>query len=307
MDSAKAGSHKQHHYVPEFYLRAWATPDGSQADRLTYFKWIPQRLHSDRISPKGAASQPFLYSLEHAAPEERQSLERDFFAARVDDPAAPIIAKMIRGGERLSEAEGSVFAKYVIAQRFRVPAYVEHVRREGSLAVEDMVADLEPQYQAVRRSDHPGRLSEFVRQTMPHLPDHLGIQSLPRLIDQPSLANSLMEMAWGWGRLDARGRNLLTCDRPAVFTHGLGDPKCIVALPLSATVAFFAMKGAESLQRLLDRPARDLVGRLNENILSQAREYVYARDELQRPFIEKHFRLPDAQPAETFRPLRPGA
>lgn len=305
MGRVKSETHKEHHFVPEFYLRAWASPDESQSARLTCFKWILGQLKSDRISPKGAASERFLYSRHSAAPDQRQSVEREFFGARIDDPAAPAIAKMIRGGETLSDAEATAFARYLLAQRYRTPGYIKHLRSEAALAVKDLIADIEPEYQRLSNGDLPDKLSDFMQRTMPALPDYLGIQSLPRLIEQPSLANILVGMEWGWGKLDVPGRTLLTGDRPVIYTRGLGDPACIVALPLSPTVAFFAMKDPERLRRLLAHPPRELIGRLNLHIASQARAYVYARDELQRRFLEKYFKRPEEQPPETFRRLRP--
>ena len=300
-------THSNHHFVPEFYLRAWTTPDESQAERLTYFQWIQGHLHAARISPKGAARQVDLYAGVDKDGKKTQAVEQEYFGPKVDDPAAPVIAKMIAGGQPLSEAEAGAFSRYVVAQRIRTPGYVEHVRSEATLAVGEMAAGLEADYQALRQEDWPPSVSDFIQQQMPHLPDYLGVQSLPRLIEQPSLLGDILEFEWGWGHLDAGDQTLLTCDRPVVFTKGLSDPNCIVALPLSPKVAVFAMKDPHRLRQLLERSAQDLVEGLDTNVVMQARRFVYARDELQRAFVERHFRRPEEQQAETFRRLRPGS
>ncbi|MGM9481762.1 DUF4238 domain-containing protein [Roseateles sp. NT4] len=298
-------THSKHHFVPEFYLRAWATPDESQAERLTYFQWIPERLHAARISPKGAAKQVDLYAGVDKDGKKTQAVEQEYFGPKVDDPAAPVIAKMIAGGQPLSEAEAAAFARYVVAQRVRTPGYVKHVRAEATQAVSEMAAGLEADYQALRQEGWPPSLNDFIQHQMPHLPDFLGVQSLPRLIEQPSLLADILEFEWGWGHLDAGDQTLLTSDRPVVFTKGLSDPNCIVALPLSPRVAVFAMKDPQRLRRLLERPARDLVEGLNTNVVMQAKHFVYSRDELQRAFVERHFKRPEEQEAEAFRRLRP--
>jgi hypothetical protein len=298
-------THSKHHFVPEFYLRAWATPDESQAERLTYFQWMPGRLHVARISPKGAAHQVDLYAGVDKDGKKTQVVEKEYFGPKVDGPAAPVISKMISGGQPLSEAEAGVFARYVVAQRVRTPGYVEHVRSEAALAVSEMAAGLEADYQALRHEGLPASLNDFIRQHMSHLKDFVGVQSLPRLIEQPALLAALLEFEWGWGPLHAGDQTLLTSDRPVVFTKGLSDPNCVVALPLSPLVAVFAMKDPQRLRDLLERPARDLVHGLNTNVVMQAKRFVYARDELQRAFVEQHFKTPERQQAETFRRLRP--
>lgn len=298
-------THSKHHFVPEFYLNAWATSDESQAPRLTYFQWIQGRLHTTRIAPKGAAYQTDLYAGVDKDGRKNQSVEKEYFGPKVDDPAAPVIAKMIAGGQPLSELETEAFARYVLAQRVRTPGYVTHVRQEATLAIDEMAAGLTADYEAIRGQELPASPGEFIQQHMPHLKHYLGIQSLPRLIEQPALLASVLELEWGWGRIESSDRSLLTSDRPIVVTKGLGKPDCIIALPLSPTVAVFAMRDPEKLRRLLNQPARELIGRLNVHVVTQARTFVYARDNFQRSFVEKYFKSPDKQDAETFRRLRP--
>jgi len=300
-------THSRHHFVPEFYLRAWASPDETQAPRLTYFRWVPERLHAGRISPKGAAFQDDLYTSVDKDGNKTQAVEREYFGPKVDDLAAPVIAKMLRGERVLSDAEGQAFARYVVAQRVRTPAYVEHVRSEAALAVAEMAEGLDTRYQALRDDASPSTLGEFIGLRMPHLNDYLGIQSLPRLIDQPALLARLVEFEWAWGHLEADGLTLLTSDRPVVFSKGLEDPACIVALPLSPTVAAFAMKDSQRLRGLLGRPPADLIQGLNLDVVKQARTYVYARDGSARAFVEEHLGRPEDQQPERFRRLRPDA
>lgn len=70
-------------------------------------------------------------------------------------------------------------------------------------------------------------------------------------------------------------------------------------------MAFFAMKDKVRLDGMLKHPPRELAARLNYHVLTQAKEYVYARDDLQRAYVEKHFRPPERQEREVFRRLRP--
>lgn len=304
MTTAK-NSHRNHHFVPELYLKAWATPDETQGPRLTYFRWAQGRLLTSRIAPKGAAAQVDLYATVDKDGSKSQAVETDYFAREIDDKAAPVIAKMIDGSSPLEPEDAAVFARYLVAQRVRIPAYVEHLRKEASLALDEMAESLEADYQAVRRGSAPATFGEFLRQSNPHLKDYIGVQGLPRLIDQPELLASMLEFEWAWGAVGGGDRTLMTSDRPVVFTTGLGNPDCIIAMPLSPTVAFFATKDPARLGRLLAHPPRGLVGRLNYHVLTQAKDFVYALDDSQRRYVEKHFKPPEQQEPERFRRLRP--
>ena len=296
----------KHHYVPEFYLRAWATPDESQAPRLTCFKWVQGSLRADRIAAKGAAHQQDLYARQTDDPTLRQSIESDFLGPRVDGPAALVIKKMLEGRGDLGGDDAQIFARYLLAQRVRIPDYVEHIRSEAAQAVQELLQRLDPEYQKERLSDSPERLVDWLGANVLRLNDLIGIQSFPNLLALPDLISSLVDkMSWGWGQMRARDVSLLTCDNPVVFTHGLSDPRCIVALPLSPTVAFLAASDDARLHALLNRDSAELITRLNLHITSQARRYVYANDASQRAFIEQHFLRPEQQAKPAYRRLRP--
>ncbi|MBC7663107.1 MAG: DUF4238 domain-containing protein [Caulobacter sp.] len=198
MKSAKQ-THGNHHFVPEFYLRAWATSDESQARRLTYYRWVQGRLIASRISPKGAAAEAELYASIDKEGGKSQTVEMDYFGPQVDDPAAPVITKMLAGNGPLTSEDAAVFARYLLAQRVRTPGYVGHLRSEALLALDDVARSLEADYQKVRHETAPATMADFFRQSMPHVEHYIGVHSLPRLIDQPQLLADILGFDWAWG------------------------------------------------------------------------------------------------------------
>ena len=81
-----------HHYVPQFYLKQWANPDG----RIPSYRWINGRAAFSHIkSTKGTGYEPDLYAREHVPPEERHKVETDFFTV-LDNKAAIIHGRLIR-------------------------------------------------------------------------------------------------------------------------------------------------------------------------------------------------------------------
>src|SRR6185503_3009442 len=82
---------QKHHYIPEFYLKQWAGPDG----RLVEFR----RRHFDRVKPRlthpgGTGYVRGLYSVQGAPPHVKDILE-DRFMSVADGIAAASLQIML--------------------------------------------------------------------------------------------------------------------------------------------------------------------------------------------------------------------
>jgi hypothetical protein len=89
---------------------------------------------------------------------------------------------------------------------------------------------------------------------------------------------------WLWDF--AREQNdLLLADQPCIFTAGIDDPDLMIALPLGPRKAFMATKSDHVATIMRRQRPKDLLMRLNESSLNQARARLYARDASPRRFI----------------------
>ena len=85
-----------HHYVPQFYLKQWAGPDG----QIPNYRWLRNSAIFGRVkSSKGTGLEPDLYAREHVPPEERNLVETGFFSV-LDDKAARVHARLFAPGCR---------------------------------------------------------------------------------------------------------------------------------------------------------------------------------------------------------------
>src|SRR5689334_14666597 len=95
------GEPRNHHYVPQFYLKLWSGKDS----RLTYYKKINGALISDSIRPKSTGFERDLYTLDYLPAQMRQAFE-EYVTAQVDDRGANAIRKLrAEGAESLTPQE----------------------------------------------------------------------------------------------------------------------------------------------------------------------------------------------------------
>ena len=83
----------------------------------------------------------------------------------------------------------------------------------------------------------------------------------------------------------------MLCDNPLVFTAGIDAPGLMVSMPLSPTAAFIAVRSDELVRLLKNADPDEIVRRLNESIVDQAKGRVYARTNKPRRFIENRLRM----------------
>jgi len=90
--------------------------------------------------------------------------------------------------------------------------------------------------------------------------------------------------------LTAAAHTLLAADRPYTSSHGLGDPACVLGVPLSPTHLFVAANHIEQLRRLHLQSSDDTVRNSNNLMVKLAVENVYGSSDNHLVFVEKRLR-----------------
>jgi hypothetical protein len=101
-------------------------------------------------------------------------------------------------------------------------------------------------------------------------------------------------MHWGVLRSDGANPDILTCDRPLFLSHGVNDPRCVIALPISPSALFLASRNQQKLDKLITMESSSLVRAVNETTVTQAVRYVYGAHDGALSFVERLF--PPAAP-----------
>jgi hypothetical protein len=90
---AAAGKGDKHHYIPVFYSKEWAGPDG----RLCEYSRPYDVVKPKRVHPDGTGYVRGLYTVPRNDPRVAEYIEREFF--KVTDNSASLVLAMLRSGQ----------------------------------------------------------------------------------------------------------------------------------------------------------------------------------------------------------------
>lgn len=130
---------------------------------------------------------------------------------------------------------------------------------------------------------------EFLERQQPGLVEDFGVRMLPDLLNHEPVFKTIYEMYWWTHSFKSSSIELLTSDRPLIVTPNLDEPSCVIALPLTPRLAFFATHSLEIAKRVTSKPVSQLARALNQDIVRLAREYLYSQNNNQEKFVRKYF------------------
>jgi hypothetical protein len=279
--------HVYHHFVPRFFLSGWITNH-----RLTRFQWVRGTLEVREVGIKRIAGREHLYALHHV-PADPQFAEREFMGPFIDDPAANVYHRMVGPPARLSPTQRSIWTRFLMSLRVRTPEVIDRLRTEAADELRRRLAEQPDHYDALRRPNDPATLLDFMEQHRPGFVADFGIRMLPDLMNHAPIARTIFQMYWWVQHFNGATVDLLTSDRPLIVTPALDSPNCIMALPLTPQLAFFAVHSLDVAKRVASTPASRLARALNHETVRLADKQVYAANARQTEFVRRRFVMPD--------------
>ncbi len=156
---------------------------------------------------------------------------------------------------------------------------------EGSKYLKASLDEKPEEYEAISEPDDPPTLTEWADQQFPGLIENFGKMSLPNLICNPEIGRKILGMKWWLQDFKGQKNHLLLADRPCLFTTGVADSDLVIVLPIGPWKAFMATKTERVANIMRQQRPKDLLMRMNESSLRQARERVYALDASPHRFI----------------------
>ena len=201
----------KHHHSPIFYLEGWCDQDSKVAIySRPYDRVVCRRLH-----PAAIGYEPELYTVVGAPEKQKRAIERDYLAPKVDNPAAPVLAKLRAGklGE-LTDQDRNDWARFVAAGHFRSPQSLKRLAAEWeSFTRERMIADGgEAAYQAAKKEEDPPTFFEWGQKAHPDfVSDNVRLR-LPDVIENKKYANVIRSLRWAVLDLSRSRHELLTSE-----------------------------------------------------------------------------------------------
>ncbi|SIN59573.1 Protein of unknown function [Parasphingorhabdus marina DSM 22363] len=252
------------HFIPEFLLKNWCGDDG-RLERYT--SPIDGKIVSRRVFPSATGFQKDIYTLDDVATEHRHHIELEFFQ-KVDSLAAKTFYKILnREIESMSDDDIVNWARFVYSLMHRVPQSIEMWKekwRSTQLSDGSFLND-----------------SEAVE---------MAKQNLPFFIESERTVLFIAQMDWHVVRTDSCRFQLLVSEQPIVMTNGLMREDGHIALPISPTEIFLAIRTDSNFMTKLKRQKlEEVVRNLNRQVVERASHFVAASDKSQERFIVNRF------------------
>lgn len=281
--AAKHSRHRRHHFVPQFYLRGWVGADG----KIACYRWVRGNIVVSRLGTRGVAYKENLYTIPEAPDDQRQRVEKEFFA-KLDERAAHVHRQLIDEGVRaLTVQDRMDWSIFLMSLRIRTPHSIDRIRTDATADFVRGLNDRPEEYEALRKPTDPPTLLEWVQQNAPSAILNYAPRMVPQLIVSDKPVDHVFRMHW-WIRHLSGPSELVTSDHPCVFTAGFGDANCVVALPLTPKVVFYAANRRDLEARWSNHSSQAIAFRTNQSVVQQTFEYAFALEGNKKLFIAKH-------------------
>lgn len=275
---------KRHHYLPEFYQKAWM---GNDNKVTVYRRRHAGKLDIQRKARKSVGWERELYSdLSEADPELRQRVESGFFK-QVDGLAYEALAEMLStAAPPIDQLRANAWARFLMSLLHRHPARMALLRRAVELNMEETLERARQQYPSLKGENDPESFDEYISASRGRLQENVLALLLPRIVDSQKVGNALLEMTWGVGAARGTRFRFLTSDRPLMTSNGLGHRESFLVLPISPASYFIAARRRETIEAFrLSKPDAVIAG-VNHAVCLQAEEFVISYDEAQTTFVD---------------------
>jgi uncharacterized protein DUF4238 len=279
---AAAGRGDKHHYIPVFYSKEWAGPDGRLCEYSRPYDVVKPKL----VHPKGTGYVRGLYTVPQNDPRVAEFIEREFF--RITDNGAACALRMLKSGQEVAWTSDtrSAWSRFIISLMLRNPEYVARIGAEVVGFFDPNSGELNKKYQEIKRLDDPATYEEYIAKTG-HPAGRASAIAMQTIIDSPRMGGHLNQMRWSVVTFKNPKHTLLTSDRPIIMTNGLAKPRDHLSLPIGPLSLFVATNNVESENIIKSMDPRDLMEQVNDRVASQARRFVYGTDDRQLRFVSK--------------------
>lgn len=284
----------RHHYLPQFYLGAWAAGGEAVEYSRPYRNVVTQRR-----STKATGFEDHLYSLPgEADPLLREQVELTIFS-KIDDTAAPVLRKMIdRPGQRLTPEETHAWIRFLKSMIFRTPARLAWMNEQIRTGDHKFTAEERAEYEALRSDDHPDRPEDYFAKSDDEELSSARMQLMLRMINSNLLGRGIAQMSWTVHKVDHLNHGLLTCDDPVMTSNGMNSGNSFVLLPVGPRHLFIAANSDRAMWSFTSQTDRAIERAMNDAMVAQAAKLVIGQTDRQREFVER--RLGKSPPGPGF-------
>ncbi|MGH9806499.1 MAG: DUF4238 domain-containing protein, partial [Terriglobia bacterium] len=227
----------KHHFSPVFYLRGWCD---STTGKLIEYSRPYEDVIARPVHPAATGYARSLYTMEGLPDDQKQTIEKDYMAAKVDDPAAKALRVLLgTNTNALTEEMRRAWTRFLLVSLHRRPAAVAEIGDTFRAVLrQNLLADTS--YESDKQEGDPSTRFEWMEKHHPHLIDDAAKEMVVRATENQNIGNVIINMQWSTLDMSASRHELLTGDMPHLRFGGLKDPKCAIVFPLSPKKLFIA-------------------------------------------------------------------
>lgn len=272
----------KHHFSPVFYLRGWCE---STTGKLTAYSRPYNNVIAKSVHPAATGYEPSLYTMKGLPNDQKQTIEKDYMAPKVDDPAAKALRVLL--GADASALTGELrgaWTRFMIASLLRRPTAVAEIGESFKRALrQNWFAD--SSYGSNEQEGDPPTRFEWMQKLHPHLIDDAAKEMVVRAIESDGVGNIIVNMQWSTLDMSASRHELLTGDMPHLRYYGLKDPRCTILFPLTPTKLFIATHDRKAERNINRRDKTEVVISVNDGVARIAERFVYGRTSSHLRFV----------------------
>lgn len=260
-----------------------------------------RKVHGGKVvvhskAPDGTGYLKDLYKIDGVPQEVSQHMELKFMSM-VDGHAADAL-RLLKAGFTdawpIRERDGWI--RFILSLLFRNPESVNIIKLHFRSVWEEGVKHLREDYTKSRKPDDPETYDEFLQKTDPYAAAMAASNFMQIIMNSEVVGNAVAKMKWTRIYLKHSRFDLLTSDRPIDMPLKLQDKEAYILIPIGPKDLFIASNDDAYLQDIKRANHSDIVRKINERVVAQARQFVWGRNEAALSFVKKHMAtLPDRE------------
>jgi hypothetical protein len=238
----------------------------------------PRKTH-----PKGTG---FIFKLYAAAgmPDHlAQEFERTFLSP-LDSRAADALFAM-DNGSNFTTAQRLAWASFVATLLSRMPEDIVLLKQ----TIKELAELVLPKLRLIYENFTPtsdGRTYGDLSDELIRNSDQRAIVLAKRVMTNERMVRAIASMEWSVLTLENARFELLTSDRPVIYTNELGHPQSHFIMPIGPRRLFMAAKNRELIQRFRGVGQSALQISANAKVTESASKYVFGSDDSQLRFVQ---------------------
>jgi hypothetical protein len=244
---------RDHHFVPVFYTKQWAGPDG----KLIEYSKKRGKVIAKSVGPKATGFQRDLNSFLELPSQLAPFLE-DEFLSFADNDAARALRLILAGDlDSLDLRLKSAWSRFLIGMTLRHPDVMKELREISLTMWRDGSPKSQEEYEKYRTASDPLTLEEYANAADPLIEPKVQIRLISKAMDNDIVGTRINDANWGVIDLSSAPHRLLTSDRP-VEMFRFQQKRGIISIPISPTLLFVASHDQQLLREMGARSANEI-------------------------------------------------